>query len=152
MHSFSLHPALVSSRAGTETLGYFPAQSPRGHHGHGDFFTVPTLTLRVLYCFFIIEHDRRKILHFNVTEHPTVPSLPALGLKKRPAAMSRQRICRVALSSNFHPLIQGGKASPLSLNPECPQIDISYIPVPTLADETIPESHSFFLSGSPYRG
>jgi putative transposase len=36
-----------------------------------DFFTVPTLTFRVLYCFFIIEHDRRKILHFNVTEHPT---------------------------------------------------------------------------------
>jgi transposase InsO family protein len=38
-----------------------------------DFFTVPTLTFRVLYCFFIIEHDRRKILHFNVTEHPTGP-------------------------------------------------------------------------------
>jgi transposase InsO family protein len=36
-----------------------------------DFFTVPTLTFRVLYCFFIIEHGRRKILHFNVTEHPT---------------------------------------------------------------------------------
>ena len=38
-----------------------------------DFFTVPTFTFRVLYCFFIIEHDRRKILHFNVTEHPTGP-------------------------------------------------------------------------------
>ena len=38
-----------------------------------DFFTVPTLTFRVLYCFFIIEHGRRKILHFNVTEHPTGP-------------------------------------------------------------------------------
>jgi putative transposase len=36
-----------------------------------DFFTIPTLTFRVLYCFFIIEHGRRKILHFNVTEHPT---------------------------------------------------------------------------------
>jgi putative transposase len=29
------------------------------------------ITFRVLYCFFIIEHGRRKILHFNVTEHPT---------------------------------------------------------------------------------
>ena len=38
-----------------------------------DFFTVPTLTFRILYCFFVIEHDRRKILHFNVTEHPTGP-------------------------------------------------------------------------------
>jgi putative transposase len=35
-----------------------------------DFFTVPTITFRILYCFFIIEHGRRKILHFNVTEHP----------------------------------------------------------------------------------
>jgi putative transposase len=36
-----------------------------------DFFTVPTLTFRVLYCFFIISHDRRRILHRNVTRHPT---------------------------------------------------------------------------------
>jgi transposase InsO family protein len=36
-----------------------------------DFFTVPTVTFRVLYCFFVIEHQRRKILHCNVTEHPT---------------------------------------------------------------------------------
>jgi hypothetical protein len=27
-----------------------------------DFFTVPTLTFGVLYCFFVIGHDRRKIL------------------------------------------------------------------------------------------
>jgi putative transposase len=31
-----------------------------------DFFTVPTLTFGVLYCFFVIGHDRRKILHCNV--------------------------------------------------------------------------------------
>ena len=36
-----------------------------------DFFTVPTISFRVLYCFFIIRHDRRRILHFNVTKHPT---------------------------------------------------------------------------------
>ena len=36
-----------------------------------DFFTVPTVTFRVLYCFFVIEHQRRKILHCNVTPHPT---------------------------------------------------------------------------------
>lgn len=35
-----------------------------------DFFTVPTLSFGVLYCFFIIGHDRRRILHFNVTRHP----------------------------------------------------------------------------------
>jgi transposase InsO family protein len=36
-----------------------------------DLFTVPTLTFQLLYCFFVIEHGRRRILHFNVTRHPT---------------------------------------------------------------------------------
>jgi transposase InsO family protein len=36
-----------------------------------DFFAVPTITFRVLYWFFVISHDRRRILHFNVTKHPT---------------------------------------------------------------------------------
>ena len=36
-----------------------------------DFFTVPTVTFQLLYCFFVIEHGRRRILHFNVTRHPT---------------------------------------------------------------------------------
>ena len=36
-----------------------------------DFFTVPTLTFRNLYCFIILLHDRRKVVHFNVTAHPT---------------------------------------------------------------------------------
>jgi hypothetical protein len=36
-----------------------------------DFFTVPTATVRNLYCFIILSHDRRKVLHFNVTAHPT---------------------------------------------------------------------------------
>jgi len=35
-----------------------------------DFFAVPTITFGVLYCFFVISHDRRRILHFNVTKHP----------------------------------------------------------------------------------
>ena len=36
-----------------------------------DFFTVPTITLRVLVVFVVLEHRRRQVLHFNVTEHPT---------------------------------------------------------------------------------
>jgi transposase InsO family protein len=34
-------------------------------------FTVPTLTFGVLYCFFVIAHDRRRILHCNVTRNPS---------------------------------------------------------------------------------
>lgn len=36
-----------------------------------DFFTVPTIQLRVLYVLVVLAHDRRRILHFNVTQHPT---------------------------------------------------------------------------------
>src|SRR5579863_9306622 len=36
-----------------------------------DFFTMPTLAFGVLYCFFVIAHDRRRILHWNVTRYPT---------------------------------------------------------------------------------
>ena len=36
-----------------------------------DFFTVPTATFRVLYCFVILRHDRRWVTHFNVTTNPT---------------------------------------------------------------------------------
>lgn len=36
-----------------------------------DFFTVPTITFRVLFVFVVIEHRRRRILHFGITEHPT---------------------------------------------------------------------------------
>jgi putative transposase len=36
-----------------------------------DFFTVPTIRFEVLYVFLVLAHDRRRILHFNVTSHPT---------------------------------------------------------------------------------
>ena len=36
-----------------------------------DFFTVPTVNFQLLYCFFVIEHARRKILYLNVTRHPS---------------------------------------------------------------------------------
>jgi putative transposase len=35
-----------------------------------DFFTVQTLWLRTLYVLFFIAHDRRTIVHLNVTAHP----------------------------------------------------------------------------------
>jgi transposase InsO family protein len=45
------------------------------NHGKGiaamDFFIVPTLFFKRLYVFFIIHHEKRRILHFNVTFHPT---------------------------------------------------------------------------------
>jgi putative transposase len=36
-----------------------------------DFFTVPTVGFKVLCVLIVFAHDRRKVIHFNVTEHPT---------------------------------------------------------------------------------
>jgi len=36
-----------------------------------DFFTVPTVTFRVLFVLVVLSHFRRRVVHFNVTEHPT---------------------------------------------------------------------------------
>jgi transposase InsO family protein len=36
-----------------------------------DFFTVPTARLRVLFVLVVLAHHRRRVVHYNVTEHPT---------------------------------------------------------------------------------
>jgi transposase InsO family protein len=55
-----------------------PSQTGRtflANHAHQiaacDFFTVPSVTFRVLYVFLILRHDRRHVVHFNVTTSPT---------------------------------------------------------------------------------
>jgi transposase InsO family protein len=36
-----------------------------------DFFIVATVGFRLLYCVLVLRHDRRRVVHFNVTPHPT---------------------------------------------------------------------------------
>lgn len=36
-----------------------------------DFFTVPTVGFKVLFVLLVLAHDRRRVVHFNVTENPT---------------------------------------------------------------------------------
>jgi transposase InsO family protein len=36
-----------------------------------DFFIVPTVSFKVLFVFLVLSHDRRRVVHFNVTQHPT---------------------------------------------------------------------------------
>jgi hypothetical protein len=39
-----------------------------------DFFTVPTVRFNVLFVLIILAHDRRRVVHFHITEHPTARS------------------------------------------------------------------------------
>jgi hypothetical protein len=36
-----------------------------------DFFTVHTVWFEILFVFIVLAHDRRRVVHFNVTAHPT---------------------------------------------------------------------------------
>ncbi len=36
-----------------------------------DFFTVPTASFRILYVLLVLRHERRRVVHFNLTEQPT---------------------------------------------------------------------------------
>jgi transposase InsO family protein len=61
-----------------------------------DFFTVPTATFRVLFVLVVLSHDRREILHTNVTESPTAEwtarqILEAVGLEDGPKYLIRDR-------------------------------------------------------------
>jgi putative transposase len=38
-----------------------------------DYFTVPAVTFRILFCFLVLLHERRRIIHFNVTANPSAP-------------------------------------------------------------------------------
>lgn len=61
-----------------------------------DFFTVPTATFRVLFVLVVLSHDRREILHTNVTEYPTAEwsarqILEAVGLEDAPKYLVRDQ-------------------------------------------------------------
>jgi putative transposase len=61
-----------------------------------DFFTVPTATFRVLFVLVMLTHSRRRLVHFNVTEHPTAEwtarqLLEACGLEEASRYLIRDR-------------------------------------------------------------
>jgi putative transposase len=61
-----------------------------------DFFTVPTATFRVLFVLVVLTHSRRRLVHFNVTEHPTAEwtarqLLEACALEEGPRYLIRDR-------------------------------------------------------------
>ncbi len=61
-----------------------------------DFFTVPTATFRVLSVFIVLSHERRSVLHFNVTEQPTAqwtaqPVIEAFPFETAPRYLLRDR-------------------------------------------------------------
>src|SRR5947209_2482931 len=70
-----------------------------------DFFTVATATFRVLFVLVVLTHGRRRLLHFNVTEHPTAEwtarqLLEACALEEGPRYLIRDRDKSMATAIN----------------------------------------------------
>ena len=63
-----------------------------------DFFIVPTISFRILYVFIVLSHERRRVIHFNVTSHPTAEwisqqLLHAFPYDSAPRYIIRDRDC-----------------------------------------------------------
>ncbi len=61
-----------------------------------DFLTVPTASFKILFVLVILSNDRRRILHFNVTDHPTAAwtaqqLVEACGVDEKPKYLLRDR-------------------------------------------------------------
>src|SRR5262249_18563512 len=65
---FEVHPAASAAAvAGVARVSEEPCKELIAL----DYFTVPTATFRVLFVLVMLSHSRRRLVHFNVTEHPT---------------------------------------------------------------------------------
>ena len=61
-----------------------------------DFLTIPTTSFKILFVLVILSNDRRRILHFNVTGHPTAAwtaqqLVEACGVNEEPKYLLRDR-------------------------------------------------------------
>jgi putative transposase len=76
-----------------------------------DFFTVPTVTFKVLFVFVVLAHDRRRVVHYSVTDAPsaqwtTQQLVEAFPWDTAPRYLLRDRdaVYGVVFSSRLHSL------------------------------------------------
>ena len=65
-----------------------------------DFFTVPTISFRVLYVFLVLAHDRRRIVHLTSPLIPPPNGLPSNCGKLFPSIRNRI-ICFVTATASL---------------------------------------------------
>ena len=88
-----------------------------------DFFTVATIRLRVLYVFIVLAHDRRRVIHFNVTEHPTAAwagqqIIEAFPEDRAPRFMVRDR--DGIYGESFRSRVEGMSIEEIRITPQSP--------------------------------
>ena len=98
-----------------------------------DFFVVPTLRFKTLFCFVVLSHDRRRIVHVNVTDHPTtewtarqiIEAFPGNGLEPRFLIRDRDAIYAADFRREVHAMgieqVITGRRCPWQ-NPYCERV------------------------------
>jgi hypothetical protein len=76
-----------------------------------DFFTVPTVVFKVLFVLIVLAHDRRKVLHFNVTAHPTTQWAAQQLVEAFPSERNRLQREKAGSGVGSSCLEQGGTAA-----------------------------------------
>ena len=67
-----------------------------------DFFTVPTVDFKVLFVLVSLAHARRKVVHFNVTEHPTARWTAQQLVETFPGTQPRSTSSEIAIPCMAH--------------------------------------------------
>jgi hypothetical protein len=74
-----------------------------------DFFTVPTIRFQILYVFLVLAHDRRRILHFDVTLIP--PLNGQVNSCEKPSRLTKFHVICCATATASSALTSPGTSS-----------------------------------------
>jgi putative transposase len=88
-----------------------------------DFFTVPTVSFRVLFVFVVLAHHRRQVLHFNVTERPTAGWTGQQMVEAFPEDTAPRYLLRdrdKIYGEHFHNRVQGMGIREVKIAPQSP--------------------------------
>jgi hypothetical protein len=61
---------------------------------------VPTIRFQILYVFLVLAHERRRIVHFNVTTHPTAEWTAQQLREAFPWTLRHAICCGIAIGSS----------------------------------------------------
>jgi putative transposase len=64
-----------------------------------DFFVVPTVMFKVLFVFVVLVHDRRRVVHINVTDAPRLSGRPSNSWRRSPGRRPHATSCATAMRS-----------------------------------------------------
>jgi hypothetical protein len=105
-----------------------------------DFFTVPSATFQILFVFVVLAYDRRRVLHFNVTQHPTAEWTARQIVEAFPWDTAPQYLLRDrdgVYGTHFRSRVAGFQVTEVLIAPRAPwQNPLSFLKMDPPGDST----------------